>query len=80
MGGRFLFDNITTVILIVKHSTQKTLKVSSMVGIRLQDWPYIETALGKCNLIIKTSIYRVDMETQPGQPARVTASFYSRNE
>ena len=28
-----------------------------MVGICLQDWPCIETALGKCNLIIKSSIY-----------------------
>ena len=27
-----------------------------MIGIRLQDWPYIETTSGKCNLIIKSSI------------------------
>ena len=31
-------------------------KLGSMVGIRLQDWPYIETPLGKCNLISKSSI------------------------
>ena len=27
-----------------------------MVGIRLQGWPYIEAALDKCNLFIKSSI------------------------
>ena len=36
-----------------------------MVGIRLQDWPCIEIALGKFNLIIKS--------------ARISASFNSRN-
>ena len=30
-----------------------------MPGIRLQDWPCIETALGKCNFIMKYSIYRI---------------------
>ena len=51
-----------------------------MVGIRLQDWPCIETALGKCNLIIRSSIFRASRATQPGQPSRTSASFYSRNE
>ena len=32
------------------------LKVHLMVGIRLKDWPCIETALGKCNLIIKSGL------------------------
>ena len=31
-----------------------------MVGIHLQDWPYIETTLGKCDLISKSIIYRLD--------------------
>ena len=51
-----------------------------MVGIRLQDWSCIETALGKYNLIIKSSIYRVNRATEPGQPGRISASFYSPNE
>ena len=51
-----------------------------MVGIRLQDWGCIETALGKCRLIIKSSIYSVNRVTQPGQRARILASFYSCNE
>ena len=28
-----------------------------IVGTRLQDWPYTETSLSKCNLIIKSSIW-----------------------
>ena len=51
-----------------------------MVGIRLQDWLYIETALGKCNLIIKSCIYRVNRANQPGQTDPISISFYSRNE
>ena len=50
-----------------------------MVGIRLLDWLCIETASGKCNLIIKSSLYRVNKATQPGQSARISASFFSRN-
>ena len=41
-----------------------------MVGIRLQDWPYIETVLGRFNLIIKSS----------GHATPISASFYSHNE
>ena len=33
-----------------------SLSLSLIVGIGLQDWSCIETALGKCNLIIKSSI------------------------
>ena len=43
-----------------------------MVGIRLQDWPYIKTALGKCNLFIKSNIYRINRATQPGRTAHVS--------
>ena len=43
-----------------------------MVGIRLQDWPYIKTALGKCNLFIKSNIYRINGATQPGRTAHVS--------
>ena len=51
-----------------------------MVGMRLQTWTCIETALGKLNFIMKSSIYRVDRATQPGQTACISASFYSGNE
>ena len=34
-----------------------------MMGIRLQDWPYIGIALSKHNSMIKSSIYRVNRET-----------------
>ena len=47
-----------------------------MVGIRLQDWPYIETALGKFNLIIKSSIWSVNRVTQPGHSAHISARVY----
>ena len=62
---RFVLDGITTVILIVKCSTLKVTTVHSkysrftfkqMIGIRLKDWPCIETASDKCNSIIKSSI------------------------
>ena len=49
-----------------------------MVGIHLQDC--IEIALGKCNLIIKSSIYWVVMVSQPGHTARIPAWIYSYNE
>ena len=51
-----------------------------MVGIRLQDWPYTETVLGRFNLIIKSSIYRGDRATQSGHATPISASFYSHNE
>ena len=47
-----------------------------MVGIRLQDWPCIETTLGKFNLILKSSIYMRNGATVPP----ISASFYSGNE
>ena len=39
-----------------------------MVGIFLQHWPYIETALIKCNEMIKSSIYRVNRATSLDKP------------
>ena len=50
-----------------------------MVGICLQDWPCIETALGKCILIMKSSIYRVNRSTQPSTTP-ISASFYTGHE
>ena len=51
-----------------------------MVGIGLQDWPCIETALGKCNLTIQSSIHRFNRATQPGHITPISASVFSCNE
>ena len=51
-----------------------------MMGIRLQDWPYIETALSKYNQIIKSSIYTFNRANQTAQTAPISAPFYPRNE
>ena len=51
-----------------------------MVGIRLQDWPCIKTALGKCNLIFESNIYRINRATQPRHTAPTSASVFSCNE
>ena len=64
---RFAFAGITTVISIVKSSLLK-LTTDHCKHARLVQWlasdckttrPYIETPLGECNLIIKSSIKRL---------------------
>ena len=48
-----------------------------MFGIGLQDMSCIKTAIGKYNLIIKSSILRVHRATQLGHIARISVYLYN---
>ena len=83
LGRRFLFDRITTVILIVKSSTEKVITVHSKHSRLVQCWAFVFKTghdLGKCNLNIKSSIYReIERPSQDNLPAFQAYSIHAMN-